>query len=174
MSTDSLPPERKQPDSSIEAINRVISILLSSGVDADRVKLYALHQYLKYDSINASIYEEAIRIFKQPTNQPQLQDLTQTTEAVVSATLTATQICKILTARSTEITYRLSGQKVNRALEKMGFHTCDYRGIWHLTELGKTYGELVQRGSRQGKTYWQVRWMPTVLDHLAPLFKVIY
>jgi hypothetical protein len=170
MPADFSPPEHKQPDSSIEAINRVISILLSSGVDANRVKLYALHQYLKYDPTNASIYEEAIRVFKQPTNQPQLQDLAQTTETATSATLTATQIGQILSARSTEITYPPSAQRVNQALEKIGFYTRDDRGVWHLTELGKTYGKLLKINYAQGKACLQVRWLPIVLDQLAPLF----
>lgn len=166
MSTDSPPPERKQPDSSIEAINRVISILMSSGVDADRVKLYALHQYLKYDPTNASIYEEAIRIFKQPTNQSQPQD--------ILPTLTATQIGQMLAAQLTEITYPPSAQRVNQALEKIEFYTRDDRGVWHLTERGKVYGKLLKINYAQGKACLQVRWMPTVLDHLAPLFKVSY
>ena len=77
----------------------------------------------------------------------------------------------MLAAQLTEITQPPSAQQINQALERLNFHI-RVKKVWQLTELGKQYGRLVNVTDEQDKTRLQVRWLPIVLDRLAPLFTV--
>jgi hypothetical protein len=81
-------------------------------------------------------------------------------------TLTATQIGKMLVARSTSLVHPPSAQQVNQALEQLNFHSRDSKKVWQLTKLGQEYGRIVNVTDEQDKARLQVRWLPTVLDYL--------
>jgi hypothetical protein len=81
-------------------------------------------------------------------------------------TLTATQIGKMLAARSTSLVHPPSAQQVNQALEQLNFYSRDSKKIWQLTKLGQEYGRIVNVTDEQDKARLQVRWLPTVLDYL--------
>jgi hypothetical protein len=43
-----------------------------------------------------------------------------------------------------------------------------------LTELGQQYGQLIRVTDELERTRLQVRWLPTVIDRLLPLFNVSF
>jgi len=78
----------------------------------------------------------------------------------------------MLAQRYPEILQPPSAQQINQALEKLEFHSRNDKKIWQLTKLGHQYGRILNVTDEQDKTRLQVRWLPTVIDRLAPLFSV--
>jgi hypothetical protein len=163
--------ELQHSDSPIQAIERATSILRSVGIDSHQLAIWLLRQHSKFDAVHANIYEDACELVERLTNQSKLQDPAPVQAKVTLATLTATQLGQMLAAQSTGITQPPSAQQINQALEQLNFHI-RVKKIWQITELGKQYGRLVNVTDEQEKTRLQVRWLPIVLDRLAPLFTV--
>ena len=78
----------------------------------------------------------------------------------------------MLAARATDLAHSPSAQQINQVLKQLNFQTRDSKKIWHLTELGQQYGRIISVTDDRERTRLQVRWLPTVLDRLAPLFSV--
>jgi hypothetical protein len=161
-----------QPSSSVaEAIDRSASILHSVGVDPTQIAIWLLRQHSKFDEVYAGIYEDACELVEWATAQIQPPHLLERSSPVVSTTtLTATQIGQMLVERYPDITHPPSAQRINQALEKLEFHSRDDKKVWQLTKLGQQYGRILNVTDEQDRTRLQVRWLPTVIDRLAPLF----
>jgi hypothetical protein len=104
--------------------------------------------------------------------QSQPSDLTQTPATVAPTTLTATGVGQMLAERFPDIVHPPSAQQVNQALQRLDFHHREDKKGWQLTKLGQQYGRLISVTDEQERTRLQVRWLPTVIDRLAPLFSV--
>ena len=162
--------EFDRPTSAAQAIERATSILRSVGADPHQIGIWRLSQYGKLDPANANIYEDASEVIEWRMTQPQPPDLTQTPATVALNTLTATQVGQMLTERYPDIIHPPSAQRVNQALEQLDFHSHNDKKVWQLTKLGQQHGRLISVTDEQDRTRLQVRWLPTVLDRLAPLF----
>ncbi len=145
------------------ANDRATSILRSVGVDPHQLAIWLLSQHSKFDVAHANIYEDACELVKGLTTQIKPPESSLTASV---GTLTATQIGKMLAARSTDIVHPPSAQQVNQVLEQLNFHSRDSKKIWQLTKLGQEYGRIVNVTDEQDKARLQVRWLPTVLDYL--------
>ena len=165
--------EFDRPTSSAQAIERATSILCSVGADPYQIALWRLSQYGKLDPANANIYEDASEVIEWRMTQPQPPDLTQTPATVALTTLTATKLGQMLAERYPDIVYPPSAQQINRALEQLDFHSRNGKA-WKLTKLGQQYGRIMNVTDEQDRTRLQVRWLPTVVDRLAPLFSVSF
>jgi hypothetical protein len=167
--------EFQQSNSPAQAIERATSILRSVGVDPHQLAIWLLGQHSKFDVAHANIYEDACELVKGLTNQSHQSQPLESAELSLATnvgTLTATQIGKMLAARSADLIHPPSAQQVNNALEQLNFHSRDPKKIWQLTKLGKEYGRIVNVTDDQNKARLQVRWLPTVIDRLAPLFTI--
>jgi hypothetical protein len=164
--------EFQQSNSPAQAIDRATSILRSVGVDPHQLAIWLLGQHSKFDVAHANIYEDACELVKGLTPQVKLPKSSELSSTTSVGTLTATQIGKMLAARSTDIPHPPSAQQVNQALEQLNFHSRDPKKIWQLTELGQEYGRIVNVTDDQDKARLQVRWLPTVIDLLTPMFTV--
>ena len=164
--------EFDRPTSAAQAIERATSILRLVGIDATQIALWLLSQYSKFDPAHANIYEDASEVIEWRITQPQPPDLTQTPATVALTTLTATQVGQMLTERYPDIIHPPSAQKVNQALQQLDFHSHNEKKGWQLTKLGQQYGRLISVTDSLDRTRLQVRWLPTVLEQLAPLFSV--
>lgn len=164
--------EFDRPTSAAQAIERATSILHLVGIDATQIALWLLNQYSKFDPAHANIYEDASEVIEWRITQPQPLDLTQTPATVALTTLTATQVGEVLAERYPDIVYPPSAQRVNQALEQLDFHSHNDKKVWQLTKLGQQYGRLISVTDSLERTRLQVRWLPTVLEQLAPLFSV--
>ncbi|WP_373546547.1 hypothetical protein [Chamaesiphon sp.] len=162
--------EFDRPTSAAQAIELATSILRSVGVDLHQIAFWRLSQHSKLDPANANIYEDALEVIEWRMTQPQPPDLTQTPATVALTTLTATQVGQMLTERYPDIIHPPSAQRVNQALEQLDFHSHNDKKVWQLTKLGQQHGRLISVTDEQDRTRLQVRWLPTVLDRLAPLF----
>ena len=163
-----------QPSNSVaEAIDRAASILHSVGVDPTQMALWLLRQHSKFDEVYAGIYEDACELVEWATAQtPPQQELERSAPVVSTTTLTATQIGQMLADRYPDILHPPSAQRINQALEKLEFHSREDKKVWQLTELGQQYGRILNVTDSLDRTRLQVRWLPTVIDRLAPLFSV--
>jgi hypothetical protein len=166
--------EFDRPTDAAQAIERATSILRSVGVDPHQIAIWLLNQHSKFDVRHANIYEDAAEIIEWRITQSQPSDLTQTPATVGLTTLTATQVGQMLTERYPDIIHPPSAQKINQALEQLDFHSHNDKKAWELTELGQQYGRIINVTDEQDRMRLQVRWLPTVLDRLAPLFSVSY
>lgn len=162
--------EFQQSNSPAQAIDRATSILRSVGIDPHQLAIWLLSQHSKFDVAHANIYEDACELVKGLTNQSQPLESSELSVATNVGTLRATQIGKMLAARSTDHLHPPSAQQVNNALEQLKFHSRDSKKIWQLTKLGQEYGRIVTVTDDRDKARLQVRWLPTVIDRLAPLF----
>ena len=166
--------EFQPSDSAAEAIERSASILRSVGVDPTQIAIWLLRQHSKFDAVYSNVYEDACELVEWLTTQPQPQQK-QTTDRPVAAsttTLTATQVGQMLAERYPDILHPPSAQRINQALEKLDFHSRTEKKGWELTKLGQQYGRILNVIDEQDRTRLQVRWLPTVIDRLAPLFSV--
>lgn len=165
--------ESARPTSAAEAIERATSIIQSVGADETQIAIWLLRQHRKFDVVHASVYDDACELVEYLITQPkQLQKSSTTPLPATPATLTATQIGQMLAARATDLAYSPSAQQINQALKQLNLQTRDSKKIWHLTELGQQYGRIISVTDDRERTRLQVRWLPTVLDRLAPLFSV--
>ena len=164
--------EFARPTSAAQAIERATSILRSVGADPHQIALWRLSQYGKLDPNHANIYEDASEVIEWRMTQPQPPDLTQTPATVALTTLTATKLGQMLAERYPDIVYSPSAQRVNQALEQLDFHSHNDKKAWQLTKLGQQYGRLISVTDSLERTRLQVRWLPTILEQLAPLFSV--
>ena len=165
--------EFDQPTATVQAIERATSILQSVGVDSPQIAIWLLRQYAKFDPVHANVYEDAIELVEWLITQPKRPpEFVETALLPTVDMLTATQIGKMLAQQVTDITYSPSAQQINQALEQLNFHSRDGKKIWQLTKLGRQYGRLISVTDDRERTRLQVRWLPTVLDRLAPLFSV--
>ena len=162
--------ESPRPTSAAEAIERATSIIQSVGVDETQIAIWLLRQHRKFDVVHASVYDDACELVEYLMTQPKQLQKSSTTS--LPATLTATQIGQMLAARATDIAHSPSAQRINQALKQLNFQTRDSKKNWHLTELGQQYGRIINVTDLLERTRLQVRWLPTVLDRLAPLFSV--
>ena len=78
----------------------------------------------------------------------------------------------MLAERYPDILHPPSAQKINQALEQLDFHSHNDKKAWELTKLGQQYGRIINVTDEQERTRLQVRWLPTVLEQIAPLFSV--
>ena len=163
--------EFDRPTSAAQAIERATSILHLVGIDATQIALWLLNQYSKFDPAHANIYEDASEVIEWRITQPQPSDLTQTLATVALTTLTATQVGQMLAERYPEILHPPSAQKINQGLQQLNFYSHKDKK-WELTKLGQQYGRLISVTDSLDRTRLQVRWLPTVLEQLAPLFIV--
>ena len=163
-----------QPSNSVaEAIERSASILHLVGVDKTQIAIWLLRQHSKFDEVYANIYQDACELVEWATMQTPPPQLLERSLPVVSATtLTATQVGQMLVERCPDIIHPPSAQKVNQALQQLDFHSHNDKKGWELTKLGQQYGRLINVTDSLDRTRLQVRWLPTVLDRLAPLFSV--
>jgi len=157
--------EFDRPTSAAQAIELATSILRSVGVDPHQIAIWRLNQHSKLDTAHANIYEDASEVIEWRITQP------QPPATVALTTLTATQVGQMLTERYPDIIYPPSAQKVNQALQQLDFHSRNGK-VWELTKLGQQHGRITNVTDEQDRTRLQVRWLPTVLDRLAPLFSV--
>lgn len=165
--------EFDQPTATVQAIERATSILQSVGVDPSQIAMWLLRQHSKFDPVHANVYEDAVELVEWLTTQPKRpQEFVETALLPTVEMLTATQIGKMLAQQATDITHPPSAQQINQALEQLNFHSRDGKKIWQLTKLGRQYGRLISVTDEQERTRLQVRWLPTVLEQLAPLFSV--
>ena len=163
-----------QPSNSVaEAIERSASILHLVGVDKTQIAIWLLRQHSKFDEVYANIYQDACELVEWATMQTPPPQLLERSLPVVSATtLTATQVGQMLVERCPDIIHPPSAQKVNQALQQLDFHSHNDKKGWELTKLGQQYGRLINVTDSLDRTRLQVRWLPIVLDRLAPLFSV--
>jgi hypothetical protein len=163
--------EFDRPTSAAQAVERAASILRSVGVDPHQIGIWLLRQHGKFDATHFNVYEDACELVEWLTTQPKRpQEFVETALLATVDMLTATQIGKMLAQQSTDITHPPSAQQINQALEQLNFHSRDDKKVWQLTKLGQQYGRLISLTDEQDRTRLQVRWLPTVLDRLAPLF----
>ena len=163
-----------QPSNSVaEAIERSASILHLVGVDKTQIAIWLLRQHSKFDEVYANIYQDACELVEWATMQTPPPQLLERSLPVVSATtLTATQVGQMLVERCPDILHPPSAQRINQALEKLEFHSREGKKVWQLTKLGQQYGRILNVTDEQDRTRLQVRWLPTVIERLAPLFSV--
>jgi hypothetical protein len=165
--------EFDQPTATVQAIERATSILQSVGVDSTQIAIWLLRQHSKFDLVHANVYEDACELVEWLTTQPKRpQEFVETALLPTVDMLTATQIGKMLAQQSTDITHPPSAQQINQALERLDFHRRNEKKGWQLTKLGQQYGRLISVTDSLERTRLQVRWLPTVLEQLAPLFSV--
>ena len=164
--------EFDQPTATVQAIERATSILQSIGVDPTQIAIWLLRQYGKFDLVHANVYEDAIELVEWRITQPQPPNLTQTPDTVALTTLTATGVGQMLAERYADIVHPPSAQQVNQALQRLDFHHREDKKGWQLTKLGQQYGRIINVTDDRDRTRLQVRWLPTVLEQLAPLFIV--
>ena len=158
-----------------EAIERSASILYLVGVDPTQIALWLLRQHSKFDEVYANIYQDACELVEWATAQtPPQQELDRSAQVVSTTTLTATQIGQMLAERYPDIIHPPSAQRINQALQKLDFHHREDKKGWQLTKLGQQYGRIINVTDSLDRKRLQVRWLPTVLDRLAPLFSVSY
>ena len=162
--------ECDQPTASVQAIERATSILQSVGVDSPQIAIWLLRQYAKFDPVHANVYEDAIELIEWRISQSQPSNLTQTPTPVVLTTLTATGVGQMLAERYADIVHPPTPQQVNQALQRLDFHHREDKKGWQLTKLGQQYGRIINVTDDRDRTRLQVRWLPTVLEQLAPLF----
>ena len=163
--------EFDRPTSAAQAIELATSILRSVRVDLHQIAIWRLTQHSKFDTNHANIYEDAAEIIEWRMTQPQASDSTLTPATVALTTLTATQIGQMLAERYADIIHPPSAQQINQALERLDFHSRNDKK-WQLTKLGQQYGRLISVTDSLDRARLQVRWLPTVLERLAPLFSV--
>lgn len=162
-----------QPSSSaVEAIDRSASILRSVGVNPTQIAIWLLRQHSKFDTSYSNVYDDACEIIEELISQPKSQQISEFPLATTTTTLTATQLGKMLAQQYSEIIYPPSAQQVNQALEQLSFHRRDSKKSWQLTKLGQQYGQMVNVTDKQERTRLQIKWFPTAIDRLAPLFGV--
>lgn len=161
--------EFDRPTSAAQAIERAASILRSIGVDPHQIGIWLLRQHGKFDATHFNIYEDACEIIEWRMTQSQPSDLTQTPATVAPTTLTATGVGQMLAERFPDIVHQ-SPQQINQLLKQLNFQVRDSKKIWHLTKLGQQYGQVIRVTDEQERTRLQVRWLPTVIDQLLPLF----
>ena len=158
-----------------EAIERSASILHLVGVDPTQIAIWLLRQHSKFDEVYSHIYEDACELVEWVTVQtPPPQLLERSLPVVSTTTLTATQIGQMLTERYPDIIHPPSAQRVNQALQRLDFHHREDKKGWQLTKLGQQYGRIINVTDSLDRTRLQVRWLPTVLERLAPLFSVSF
>ena len=162
--------EFDRPTSAAQAIERAASILRSVGVDPHQIGMWLLRQHGKFDATHFNVYEDASELIEWRITQPQPPDLTQTPATVALTTLTATEIGQMLAERYADIVHPPSAQQVNQALQRLDFHHREDKKGWQLTKLGQQYGRIINVTDDRDRTRLQVRWLPTVLEQLAPLF----
>jgi hypothetical protein len=165
--------EFDRPTSAAQAIERAASILRSVGVDPHQIGIWLLRQHGKFDATHFNVYEDACELVEWLTTQPQPQQTTNLPLSASATTLTATQVGQMLAERYADIVHPPSAQQINQALERLDFHSRNDKKVWQLTKLGQQYGRILNVTDEQDRTRLQVRWLPTVLDRLAPLFSVI-
>ena len=161
--------EFDRPISAAQAIERAAAILNLVGIDRCQTGIWLLRQYGKFDLAHANVYEDACELVEWRITQPQPPDLTQTPDTVALTTLTATQVGERLREQYSDIVYPPSAQRVNQALQQLDFLSRNGKA-WELTKLGQQHGRILKVIDEQDRTRLQVRWLPTVLDRLAPLF----
>ena len=166
--------EFQPSDSAAEAIERSASILRSVGVDPTQIAIWLLRQHSTFDAVYSNVYEDACELVEWLTTQPQLKQTTDRPVAASATTLTATQVGQMLAERYPDILHPPSAQRINQALEKLELHSHNDKKAWELTKLGQQYGRILNVTDEQDRTRLQVRWLPTVIDRLAPLFSVSY
>ena len=164
--------EFDRPTAAAQAIERAASILRSLGVDPHQIGIWLLRQHGKFDATHLNVYEDAAELVEWRMTQTPPSDLTQTPATVGLTTLTATQVGQMLTERYPAVIHPPSAQQVNQALQRLDFHHREDKKGWQLTKLGQQYGRIINVTDEQDRTRLQVRWLPTVLDRLAPLFSV--
>jgi hypothetical protein len=161
--------EFQPSDSAIQAIERATSILRSVGLDPDQIAGWLLSQHTKIDPAHANIYQAAGELLKKRPTQSQPPQTSKLPLAASTTTLTATQIGQMLVKRLPNIVHQ-SPQQINQLLKQLNFQTCDSKKRWHLTKLGQQYGQVIRVTDEYERTRLQVRWFPTVIDQLTPLF----
>jgi hypothetical protein len=166
--------EFDRPTSAAQAIERAASILRSIGVDPHQIGIWLLRQHGKFDATHFNVYEDACEIIEWRMTQSQPSDLTQTPATVAPTTLTATGVGQMLAERFPDIVHPPSAQQVNQALQRLDFHHREDKKGWQLTKLGQQYGQVIRVTDDLERTRLQVRWLPTVIDRLAPLFSVSF
>ena len=159
-------------DSQIQAIDRATSILRAVGLDSHQLAVWLLRQHSKSDPAHANIYEDACELVERLTTHSQSEPIAELPLTASTITLTATQIGQMLAERSADIIQPPSAQQVNQALKQLNFQTRNSKKIWQLTKLGHQYGQIIGVTDEQERTRLQVRWLPTVIDRLLPLFNV--
>lgn len=162
-----------QPSNSVaEAIERSASILHSVGVHPVQIAIWLLRQHSKFDAAYSNIYEDAGELVEWLTTQSPVQPTADRPVAASATTLTATQLGQMLAERYPDIVHPPSAQQINQALQRLDFHSRDDKKGWQLTNLGQQHGRIINVTDSLDRTRLQVRWLPTVLDRLAPLFSV--
>ena len=164
--------EFDRPTSTAQAIERAASILRSIGIDPHQIGIWLLRQHGKFDATHCNVYKDAAEIIERRMTQTPPSDLTQTPTTVGITTLTATQVGQMLAERYADILHPPSAQKINQALEQLDFHSRNDKKAWELTMSGQQYGRLISVTDDRDRTRWQVRWLPTVIERLVPLFSV--
>jgi hypothetical protein len=166
--------QHSDSDSPIQAIERATSILRSVGVAPHQIAIWLLRQHSKFDTAHANIYEDAGELVKGLTTQSQPPQTSELPLAASATTFTATQVGQMLVERFKDTVQPLSAQQINQALKQLNFQTCDSKKGWQLTESGQQYGQLIRVTDDLERTRLQVRWLPTVIDRLLPLFNVSF
>lgn len=150
----------------VDAIATASAVLKKAGISGGQVASWELGQYAKYDSSNAPVYEDGKRLL---SSQMAIQEVP----------MSPTEIGK-------EIALKMnwpkvpSAQKVNQALIDAGLQVAERsfnskgkpRVNYHLTEIGKRYGETVIDTARgHGKTVFHVRWFKSVIPVVSEYFQ---
>jgi hypothetical protein len=161
--------EFQPSNSAAEAIERSTSILRAVGVDPHQIAIWLLRQHSKFDAVHSNVYEDACELVEWLITQPQRPPEVSAVSSM-AIMLTATQLGQMLAEQCPDLTHPPSAQQINQALEKLNFQNRDAKKIWRLTKLGQQYGRLLNVVDEQERTRLQVRWLPTVLEQLAPLF----
>jgi hypothetical protein len=128
--------EFQQSNSPAQAIDRATSILRSVGVDPHQLAIWLLSQHSKFDAAHANIYEDACELVKGLTIQTKPLESSEPSLTARVGTLTATQIGKMLAARSSNIVHPPSAQQVNQALEQLNFHSRDSKKNLAINQAG--------------------------------------
>ena len=150
----------------VDAISTASMVLMKAGISGGQVASWELTQYAKYDSSNAPVYEDGKRLL---SSQMAIQEVP----------MSPTEIAK-------EIALKMnwpkvpSAQKVNQALIDAGLQVAERsvsskgkpRVDYHLTEIGKRYGEkIIDTARGHGKTVFHVRWFKSVIPVISEYFQ---
>ncbi len=157
-------PQKTKPDGS-DAIAFSLKMLQKAGVSETLQASFALTEQAKLDPENEEIYENAKRLVS--SQMP-----------VEEVPMSPTELGKLI-ADKLDLEKAPSGRKINEILLFAGLQVAEKsistsgkkKTIWHLTEAGKEYGDVMMDSAKgNGKTIFTVRWFSSVIPVIEKYF----
>ena len=157
-------PQKTKTDAS-SAIDFSLKMLQKAGFSEHLQASFALTEKAKLDPENSEIYENAKRLVS--SQMP-----------VEGVPMSPTELGKAI-ADQLDLEKAPSARKINEILLFAGLQVAEKsisssgkkKTVWHLTEAGKEYGEVMMDSARgNGKTVFNVRWFSSVIPVIEKYF----